>query len=105
MNTGTKCERHPGEDCNPADCTIMGEAQILEDRVTAIAFLVDAARDGVLQGCEAAPDCAGGMPLTAALEAAHVLARSIIEDRNLLVAGETRVRWGVLSPSRSRRAS
>lgn len=105
MRTGTNCERHPGENCNPADCTIMGESQILEDRVTAIAFLVDAARESVLAGSDASADGAGGMPLSAALEAAHVLARSIIEDRNLLVPGETLVRWNVLGRSRSQRAS
>lgn len=104
MSTGTKCERHPGEDCNPSTCTRMGESQILEDRVTAITFLVDAARDAVLSGSDSA-DCAGGMPLSSALETAHVLARSIIEDKSLLVAGETRVRWSVLSQPRSQRAS
>ena len=105
MRTESKCEWHPGENCNPSDCTIMGESQLLEDRVTAIAFLVEAARDGVLAGCDAAADCAEGMPLSAALEAAKVLARSIIEDKELLLPGQSRVRWNVLSPSVSQRAS
>lgn len=94
------CAKHPGDNCTPEGCVVMGEAKMLEDRVETIEFLANAAREGVLAGCGQAPDCAGGMSLTAALETIRILAGSITHESMLLVPGETRVRWNVLKPRR-----
>lgn len=37
------------------------------ETIRVLEFLADAARNGVLAGCEESPDCAGGLSLSAAL--------------------------------------
>jgi|GEM_PF-3771012 len=94
------CEAAPGTENG---CSLMLEARLLQDRLDAIAALVEQARDGVLSGSDQASP---GMPLSAALEAAGVLARSITEDEYLkgkdtwTRPGDDRLLWIVLRPER-----
>lgn len=67
------CQNHPGEDCHPKDCLIAADVRMLKDRGVALSRIIEECRESVLAGA----DDPLGMPLSAALEAAHEIALSI----------------------------
>lgn len=81
-DSGDHCPDHVGTGpaCTPIWCTNMDQAQMLEDRIGAIAWLVGQTREAALHGNG---DVAEGLSMTAALEAARILARSILQDDDL----------------------
>lgn len=72
------CPFHPGEDCLAplSGCVNMGRIRVLDDRAVAVAHLVEQCRESALEGY----DDALGLPLSAALEAANLLALAISRD-------------------------
>ncbi len=92
-DSGDHCPAHVGTafgPCASIGCTNMEQAQTLEDRVSAIDWLVGAARDAALHETD---DASEGLSLTAALEAARILARSILQDDDLRTPDSDDVLW------------
>jgi hypothetical protein len=83
-------------------CNALAQSFVLDDRLLAIEGLVTEVRACLLDNCE---EVMRGVSLTAALEAARLLARSITREADADPAvghgaGEERVRWAVLLPER-----
>lgn len=95
------CPYHgPGECEGRVACNVLAQGRILDDRLLAIEGLVTEVRACLLDNCE---EVMTGVSLTAALEAARLLARSITREADADPAighadGEERVRWIVLQP-------
>jgi hypothetical protein len=84
-------------------CNVLAQSFVLDDRLLAIEGLVTEVRACLLDNCG---EVMAGVSLTAALDAARLLARSITReaDADLPVghaAGEERLRWIVLYPERA----
>lgn len=76
-----------------------GEAEIHDDRVSAIEHLLGAAVEAVREGQTGSDETRlDGITVSVALEAASVIARSLTDDNLFLVPGERRIRWATLGP-------
>jgi hypothetical protein len=102
-----RCPLHePGQCPGEEGCLSVSQSRLLDDRVSAIEGLVTGVRACLLDNCAEVME---GVSLTAALEAARLLARSITREPDTMDppvghgSGEARVRWIVLSPEREER--
>jgi hypothetical protein len=89
----------PGEE---AGCAALFRSRLLDNRLLAIEGLVTEVRACLLDNCD---EVMRGVSLTAALEAARLLTRSITRevDADPVVghaAGEERIRWVAVMPER-----
>jgi hypothetical protein len=103
-----RCPAHdpghcPGEE---GGCAALQRSSLLDDRVLATEGLVTEVRSCLLGNCK---EVMTGVSLTAALEAARLLARSITREVDVDPKighgdGEARVRWAVMYPEREEQA-
>jgi hypothetical protein len=89
----------PGEE---GGCVVLRQGRLLEDRLLAIEGLLTEVRACLLDNCV---EVMSGVSVTAALEAARLLARSITREADADPevghrGGAARVRWAVLRPER-----